>query len=92
MSILIVGGNDRMVSQYRFICEKYRCKVKIFTQMPKDFKSRIGRPDLLILFTGTVSHQMVLNATQEVSKDTTKIVRSHSSSCNALKNILKEHL
>ena len=33
MSIVIVGGHDRMVCQYKKICKKYNCKAKVFTQM-----------------------------------------------------------
>ena len=44
MSIVIIGGHDRMVRQYETICKKHNCKAKIFTQMPsclnkKDRKS-----------------------------------------------------
>ena len=34
MSIVIIGGHDRMVRQYRTICKEHNCKAKIFTQMP----------------------------------------------------------
>ncbi len=33
MSIVIVGGHDRMVGQYKKICKSYKCKCKVFTQM-----------------------------------------------------------
>ncbi|MFW5652302.1 MAG: DUF2325 domain-containing protein, partial [Acetivibrio ethanolgignens] len=33
MSVVIIGGHDRMVHQYRKICESYHCKAKIFTKM-----------------------------------------------------------
>lgn len=91
MSIIIVGGNDRMVCNYKNICKKHNCKAKVFTQMPGDFKSRIGCPDLVILFTSTVSHKMVSNVLQETTRQKTKVVRSHSSSSSALNNILAEH-
>ena len=56
MSIVIVGGHDRMVAQYKKICKSYKCKCKVFTQMEADFSKKIGCPDLLVLFTNTVSH------------------------------------
>ena len=59
MSIVIVGGHDRMVGQYKKICKSYKCKCKVFTQMEADFGKKIGCPDLLVLFTNTVSHKMV---------------------------------
>ena len=33
MSVVIIGGHDRMVSQYKKICKNYKCKAKVFTQM-----------------------------------------------------------
>ena len=55
MSIVIVGGHDRMVHQYKKICKEYKCKAKVFTQMSGNLSEKIGSPDLLILFTNTVS-------------------------------------
>ena len=52
----------------------------------------LGNPDLLVLFTGTVSHKMVRNALKEIRGLNTKIVRSHTSSMAALKNILEKNI
>ena len=59
MSVVIIGGHDRMVSQYKKICKNYNCKAKVFTQMSASLDKQIGRPDLLVLFTNTVSHKMI---------------------------------
>jgi hypothetical protein len=90
MSVVIVGGNDCMVCRYKSICKEYDCKAKVFTQVPSDFKSKIGSPDLIILFTSTVSHSMVRSAVKEAQKANAVVVRSHTSSSSALKNILQE--
>ena len=55
MSVVIIGGHDRMVRQYKEICENHKYKAKVFTQMKTGLDKLIGRPDLLILFTNTVS-------------------------------------
>ena len=91
MSVVIVGGNDCMVRQYKSICKEFDCKAKVFTQVPNDFKSKIGSPDLVILFTSTVSHRMVHCAVKEAQRKKVSIARSHTSSSNALKGILQEH-
>ena len=59
MSVVIVGGHDRMVCQYKKICKEHNCKAKVFTQMPAKLGNQIGSPDLIILFTNTVSHKTV---------------------------------
>ncbi len=51
----------------------------------------IGTPDLLVLFTSTVSHKMVRCALSGQKGRDMRIARSHSSSLAALKSILEEH-
>lgn len=89
MSVVIVGGHDRMVCQYKRICEEYNCKAKVFTQMSANLSKLIGSPDLLILFTNTVSHKMVKCAVAEAEKCNANIVRCHTSSGTALNEILQ---
>ena len=92
MSVVIVGGHDRMVSQYKKICKSHNCKAKVFTQMAANLSAQIGSPDLLILFTNTVSHKMVKCALSDMDKTRTNIVRCHISSGTALNEILEEAL
>ena len=70
MSVVIVGGHDRMVCQYKKICKEHNCKAKVFTQMPAKLGNQIGSPDLIILFTNTVSHKMVRCAVAEAERCT----------------------
>ena len=84
MSVVIIGGHDRMVRQYKEICENHKYKAKVFTQMKTGL-------DKLILFTNTVSHKMVRCVLDEVDEDRTDIVRCHTSSGTALAEILEKH-
>ncbi len=88
MSIVIIGGHDRMVCRYKDICKTHGCKAKVFTQMPADLSRKIGNPDLCILFTNTVSHKMVRTAVEEAGRKNFKLVRCHTSSGSALEGIL----
>ena len=80
MSVVIIGGHDRMVCQYKKVCKQFNCKAKIFTQMSASLSKQIGSPDLIVLFTNTVSHKMVRCA---------DVIRCHTSSKNALEEILE---
>ncbi len=91
MSVVIVGGNDCMVRRYKDICSEYKCEAKVFTQMRDGLRNKVGSPDLLVLFTNTVSHKMLRYALNEVKHMNIPIARSHSSSAAALKSILEEH-
>ena len=92
MSIVIVGGNDCMVTKYKDLCKEYKCRAKVYTQMKGTLKNKIGDPDLLVLFTNTVSHKMINCSISETKGKKTVIARSHSSSMTALKSILEEHV
>ena len=67
-------------------------KQKVFTQMSASLDKQIGRPDLLVLFTNTVSHKMIRCALDEVNENETEIVRCHTSSGTALTEILMQHV
>ena len=75
--------------QYKDLCAEYRCKAKIYPKMSNGLKD-IGAPDLLILFTNTVSHKMIHLVLGE-KRNGTRIARCHSSSMAALRGILEEH-
>ena len=90
MSVVIVGGNECMIRQYKNLCSDYKCKAKVYPKMSGGLKD-IGSPDLLVLFTNTVSHKMIRCALNETKGQNVRIARSHSSSISALKNILEDH-
>ena len=91
MSVVIVGGNECMVRQYKELCQAYRCTARVYTNMNAGLKS-MGSPDLLVLFTSTISQTMVRCALREAKGKHVRIARSHTSSMAALKSILEEHV
>ena len=92
MSIVIIGGNERMACQYENICKCHGCKAKVFTkESGSSLKKKMGKPDLLILFTNTVSHKMVITVSREAKRVNIPIKRIHSSSISALQNLFQEH-
>lgn len=90
MSIVIIGGNECMERAYARTCGEYGCDAKIFTRRHKDLQHVFGCPDLCILFTSTVSHNMVRIASQEARKRRVPLARSHTSSLSALNALLSE--
>ena len=91
MSVVILGGNECMVREYKELCREYQCKAKVYPKMSNAMKN-IGSPDLLVLFTNTMSHKMVHCAMNEAKgQKNLLIVYSHASSKAALRSILEEH-
>ena len=91
MSIVVIGGNDRMATRYKDICESYRRKAKVFTQMPTDFANKLGTPDLMVVFTNTCSHKMVNSVNQKSEKHGIPVARIHNASVNALRTVLEQY-
>lgn len=91
MSVVIVGGNECMVCQYEKICKDHGCHAKIFAKEKGSFRKKLGNPDLMILFTNTVSHKMIRTAVEEAKRGGIQIARIHSSSAAALTNVLAEY-
>lgn len=92
MSVVIVGGHDRMNCQYKEICKRFGCKCKVFTQCPADFQNQIGHPDMIIVFTKTVAHKMLKAVSSKASKTGVSVKYCNSSSACALKECLTSHL
>ena len=42
MSVVIVGGNERMAAQYEGICKEHGCKAKVFTKENGSLKRKLG--------------------------------------------------
>ncbi len=90
MSVVIVGGNERMAGQYKALCGMYRCKAKIYPKLSAGAKS-IGAPDLLVLFTAEMSHKLLHTVLGSVKGGNTRIVRCRTGSMAALRNVLETH-
>lgn len=91
MSIVIVGGHDKMQCRYKEICKKHGCKCKVFTQCPANFKGQIGNPDVIVVFTGTVAHKMLNAALFQAKKSGANMLYCNSSSAYALNDALTEY-
>ncbi len=91
MSVVIIGGNERMSRQYVDVCQAHGCTAKVFPKETGPIEKKIGSPDLMILFTRTVSHKMVYGAMKAAKKNAIPIARVQSSSISALRSLLGEH-
>ncbi len=91
MSVVIIGGNECMCRKYTDICQEHGCKAKVFSKESGPLEKKIGSPDLMILFTNTVSHKMMQGAVKAAKKNQVPIARIHNSSATALRNLLCEH-
>lgn len=89
MGIVIIGGNECMVCKYQDICQQHGHTAKVFVKNQGVISKKIGNPDLMILFTNTVSHAMVNSALAEAKKNNIPVHRCQSSSVSALRSVLR---
>ena len=90
MSVVMFGGNKCMERRYLDTCKKYGYKAKVFNKMTgTSLKKQIGSPDMIILFTNSVSHKMAHRAHCEAKRCRACVYRCHDS-LNALENLLQD--
>jgi hypothetical protein len=77
-----------MRCQYKDICKEYGCAAKVFAKTKVNLDGMIGQPDLIVLFTNPVSHEMVKIAKKRAAKSNIALVQSHCGSGQALRDIL----
>lgn len=92
MNVVIIGGNDRMVWRYKDICREYDCEAKVYTQNSCNLECLIGEPDLIILITNPVAHNMVKVAKKRAASKGIALVQTHCGSCNVLRTILSNYV
>ena len=90
MSVVIVGGNECMIREYPELCKSYNCKAKVYPKMCRGLQN-MGNPDLLVLFTDTMSHKMLKCALNGAKNQKIPVERSHSGSKSALRSILDRY-
>lgn len=90
MSIILVGGHERMAETYKRKAKARGHKLKVMSKMKTEFTKRIGSPDGIIIFTDTVSHKMVIAAERMAKKKDVPVVKCHTSSQVALESTLDE--
>ena len=91
MSIVILGGNECMTRRYCDLCRKYNCKAKVYPKFSRGAQD-LGTPDLLVLFTGTMSHKMLESVGRSTRGRDIPIAWCHSSSISALRQVLETHV
>ena len=90
MSVVMFGGNKCMERRYLDTCKKYGYKAKVFNKMTgTSLKRQVGSPDMIILFTNSVSHKMAHCAHCGAKRCNACVYRCHDS-LNALENLLQD--
>ncbi|MFZ5945913.1 MAG: DUF2325 domain-containing protein [Bacillota bacterium] len=90
MSIVLLGGHDRMKREYEKMGEKLGHKVKVYTQMTPKMEKNIGCPDCILVFTDVISHKIVYAALKVSKSKKIPLLRSHNSSMNGFISLITQ--
>ena len=88
MSVVILGGNECMEQNYKSLCRDYRHDAKVRIKPTGGLRHKMGSPDMVIFFTGAMSHKMVRGAMSELKGQNVIIERCPTSSVSALRKAL----
>ena len=91
MSVVILGGNECMERNYKSLCSDFKHDAKVLIKPVGGLKRKMGSPDLVIFFTGAMSHKMVQGAMSELKGQDVIIERCPTSSLFALWRVLEKY-
>lgn len=89
MSIVLVGGMDRLGAQYIKEAEKMGMQLKVYSQLDPKMSSSIKKADALVIFTNKISHK-ARNVAVSLAKDNgIPIFMHHACGVCSLRQCLK---
>lgn len=88
MTAAIIGGMDRLQPHYQKEAKKAGYKLKMFTGTENTINERIGNIDLLIIFTGKVSHCAKKSAMNAARSENIPVMMCHSCGVSTLRECL----
>lgn len=78
MSIVLVGGMDRLGDKYLKEARELGMDLKIFSQGKQNMEKRIKHADALVIFTNMISHQARHDAYGAAKKQGIPVVMHHA--------------
>lgn len=85
MCVALIGGMDRLERCYRREAEKRGIKLKVFNKLKTGMTSRIENVDVIVIFTGKISHRARDAAVNIAKTRKTPFLMSHSCGVSALR-------
>lgn len=78
MSIILIGGMDRLGEQYRAEAKRHGVNIRIFSQDEQGISAKIKNADGVVIFTNKVSHQARNRAFKAAKSEGVPVLMHHS--------------
>ena len=85
MCAALVGGMDRLRKEYIDAARRLGVDLKVFTGQERSIRNQLGELDMMILFTGKVSHAARQEAVKHAKANSIPLHMIHSSGVSALR-------
>ena len=89
MCAALVGGMDRLRQEYIDTAKGLGVTLKVFTGQERSIKGQLGELDMMILFTGKVSHAARMEAVKHAKSNKIPLHMVHSSGVSALRKCIE---
>lgn len=89
MSVTLIGGMDRLKSDYISAAMEHGCTLKCISRNERNFMDKIGNPDRLIVFTNKISHEAKRKAVQVARMRNIPLSLVHSCGVSSLRDCLR---
>lgn len=80
MTLLVVGGNERMKRDYINMGKENGYKTKVILNMSSRALNDIGSPNAIVMFTSTVSHKLKSVIETQAKKKNIPVIRHYNNS------------
>ena len=80
MTLLVVGGNERMKRDYINLGKEKGYKTKVILNMSSKILKDFGTPNAVVMFTSTVSHKLKTVVETQAKKKNIPVIRHYNNS------------
>lgn len=92
MCAALIGGMDRLHKEYIDTAKDLGVSLKVFTGQERSIRRQLGDVDMMILFTGKVSHAARQEAVKHARSNKIPLRMIHSSGVSSLRKCFEERL
>ena len=90
MCIALIGGMDRLHANYMATARAAGHEIKCIAKNEKNFTGKIGKPDLVLIFTNKISHGARDKAVRAAKDMGIPCEMLHSCGVSSLKEFLRQ--
>jgi hypothetical protein len=91
MCAALIGGMDRLRKEYIDTAKGLGVDLKVFTGQERSIRQQLGEVDMMILFTGKVSHAARQEAVKHAKSNRIPLRMVHSSGVSSLRKCFEGH-